>query len=361
LGDGYDVVVCNQCGFGFADGVPLQSEMDRYYAEQSKYTYAQFGGRESPWDFKRFDATLDQFAPYVRSSDVAILDIGCASGGLLSVLRQAGYANILGADPSPGCAEAAARLHGVKVAVATVDQMAHWASRFDLILMLGVLEHLHDPESAVRVARSLLNEGGFLYVAVPDVEGLADCPNAPFQQFSFEHVNFFSVSSLNNLLAASGMGAVCNWRWTTEWREGVMEPIASGLYAFSNAPAVAYDAKTRPALETYIKNSASGDRGLFTVIERLRQSQEPVLVWGAGTLARRLLACSQLSKVNIVAFIDSDLQLQGKQLAGRTILAPQELVSRPEPIVICSVPFNMEIRAKINALDLPNRIIALGL
>ncbi len=191
-----------------------------------------------------------------------------------------------------------------------------------------------------------------------------DSPIVPmlrFQQFSFEHVNFFSVSSLNNLLAASPAWAVCNWRWTTEWREGVMEPIASGLYAFSNAPAVAYDAKTRPALETYIKNSASGDRGLFTVIERLRQSQEPVLVWGAGTLARRLLACSQLSKVNIVAFIDSDLQLQGKQLAGRTILAPQELVSRPEPIVICSVPFNMEIRAKINALDLPNRIIALGL
>jgi SAM-dependent methyltransferase len=361
LGDGYDVVVCDKCGFGFADGVPLQAEMDRYYAEESKYTYSQFGGRESPWDFKRFEATLEQLAPYAREMDAAILDIGCATGGMLSVLRQAGYENTLGTDPSQACADAAARLHGLKVVVATIDQLANWTSRFDLILMLGVLEHLRDPENAVRIARSLLKDGGFLYVAVPDVEGLADCPNAPFQQFSFEHFNFFSVSSLNNLLAASGMGPVCNWRWTKEWRENVMEPIASGLYTSSNAPAVAFDDRTRAALETYIGDSASGDQGLFAVIDRLKHSQEPVLIWGAGTLARRLLACSQLSEANIVAFVDSDTHLQGKQLAGRPILAPEELVARQEPILICSMPFNMEIRAKIKAMGLPNGILSLGI
>ena len=46
LGAGYDVVVCRHCGAGFADGIPAQEELDRYYAEQSKYTYNHAGGAE---------------------------------------------------------------------------------------------------------------------------------------------------------------------------------------------------------------------------------------------------------------------------------------------------------------------------
>jgi hypothetical protein len=86
-----------------------------------------------------------------------------------------------------------------------------------------------------------------------------------------------------------------------------------------------------------------------------------VLVWGAGTLARRLLACSQLSEINIAAFVDSDPQLHGQFLAQRPILNPEELVSRTESILICSVPFKMEICSRIDELGLPNRVIPLGL
>src|ERR1700677_5030046 len=83
MGEGYDVVVCNRCGAGFADGIPSQAEMDRYYAEQSKYTYDHAGGAESPWDLKRFELTVEQVAPHLKSLDARILDIGCATGGLL--------------------------------------------------------------------------------------------------------------------------------------------------------------------------------------------------------------------------------------------------------------------------------------
>src|ERR1039457_6347128 len=37
LMDGYTVVVCDQCGAGFADDIPPQSVFDEYYRDLSKY------------------------------------------------------------------------------------------------------------------------------------------------------------------------------------------------------------------------------------------------------------------------------------------------------------------------------------
>jgi SAM-dependent methyltransferase len=360
LSNGYDVVVCSKCGAGFADGIVSQAEMDRYYAEQSKYAYDYAGGTESPWDFKRFEATVAQIAPHLKSQDVRILDIGCATGGLLSVFKRRGYQNVMGADPSPACAMAAERLHGVKVRTATLSQLGNWKERFDLVLMLGVLEHLRETTEAVQFASRLLDPGGLVYCAVPDVERFADCPNAPYQQFSLEHVSFFSIRSLERLMANCGMAAVDSWRWTVEWREGVMEPIASGLYDLRQPSAATFDECTGPSLERYLAFSKEGDRRILATIDSLRCGQDPILVWGAGTLTRRLLATTRFAEANITAFVDSNPHLHGGQLANRPILSPEQIAGRKERVLICSVAFEKEIALAISDQHgAPNRIISL--
>jgi len=198
---------CVACGAAFADGIPDQAELDAYYAERSKYIYAHADGAESPFDFKRFEAIADQLEPHLSSKAARILDIGCATGGLLAVLQRRGYANVVGSDPAPACADAARRLHGIEVRTATLSEHAEWTERFDAVLLVGVLEHVREVRAAVRIAASLLRPGGLLYCAQPDVEGFAACVNAPYQQFSTEHVNFFSTASLHRLLAAAGFGA----------------------------------------------------------------------------------------------------------------------------------------------------------
>jgi len=360
MGDGYDVVVCTHCGAGFADGIPSQAEMNRYYSEQSKYTYDHAGGAESPWDLKRFEATVDQIVPYLGSQDVRILDIGCATGGLLSVFRKRGYRNVMGADPSPACAAAAARLHGVTVRAAALAQLRDWDERFDLILLVGVLEHLGDVKAAVEVASRLLGPRGRLYCAVPDVEGLSTCPNAPYQQFSVEHVNFFSASSLKRLIAECGMAEVQTWNWTIEWREGVWEPIASGLFERGIPQIPDFDASTEPALEKYLAFSEHGDREILAAVDSLIASREPVIVWGAGTLARRLLANTRFAQVNIVAFVDSNPNVHGRMLAAKPVLNPTEISGRMETLLVCSISFAAEIAAGVRRQHhIPNRILSL--
>ena len=91
------------------------------------------------------------------------------------------------------------------------------------VLLVGVLEHVREVRAAVGIAAGLLRPGGVLYGAQPDVEGFAACVNAPYQQFSTEHVNFFSTASLTRLLATAELAPVATWRWLVEWREGVTD------------------------------------------------------------------------------------------------------------------------------------------
>jgi len=360
LGDGYDVVVCRHCGAGFADGIPTQGELDRYYAEQSKYSYESAGGAESEYDVRRFEMIVDQVVPYLASSAARILEIGCATGGLLSVFKRRGFANLVGADPSPACAEAARRVHGVEVRVATMAQLSDWQERFDLVLMIGVLEHLREVRPAVRTVAERTKPGGLLYAAVPNAEGLADCRNAPFQQFSMEHVNFFSAQSLNRTMAACSLVPRQTWCWTVEWRENVTEPIVSGLYEPSSAIDLPMDVTTETALERYIASSRAGDEKIQDIIAALVSAAAPLLIWGAGALTRRLLATTMLAKANIVGFVDSSPHQQGRKLVGKPILAPAQIVGRNEKILICSVAFESEIVRMIrDRLSLPNELITL--
>ena len=151
----------------------------------------------------------------------------------------------------------------------------------------------------------LLRPGGLLYCAVPDVEGLADCPNAPFQQFSAEHVNFFSwPARLERLVAGAGMAprriVAMDRRMAGR---GHRADRKRRLYARPD-PGLGIDAATRPALERYVAVSREGDARMIAAIEALRATQEPLVVWGAGTLARRLLATTRFAEANILAFVD---------------------------------------------------------
>src|SRR3984893_12190952 len=175
---GYDVVVCERCGCGYADRIPDQCAFDRYYRDMSKYEYAQRRGAESEYDARRLTLIADIIVPHLQSPDVRILDVGCASGRLLANLRDRGFAGVTGLDPSPACAAAAARLYSIDVRTMTLGEIGMTGELFDCVIVVGVLEHLRDLDDAFDHLRALLSATGLLYVEVPDATAFADWPNA---------------------------------------------------------------------------------------------------------------------------------------------------------------------------------------
>jgi len=360
---GYDVVVCGQCGGGYADGIPDQDAFDRYYRDMSKYEYAQRGGAESEYDSRRLTLIADILAPHLPSPDARILDVGCASGRLLAAMRDRGFANVTGLDPSPACAAAAARLYAIDVRTMTLAEIARAGEHHDVVIMVGVLEHLRDLVGAFDHLRALLPPEGLLYVEVPDVTAFADWPNAPYQDFSTEHINFFSPISLDNLMLGHGFTRVFLEQNHREQSYKTVMSNVSAVYrkeAASPERPIQFDAATAAGLGRYLSQCAADDARLHAAIDAVVEGRRRILVWGVGTHTSRLMATSRLPEADIVAFVESNARYHGKTLHGRPILAPEALKEHHEPVLISSRVFQHEIAEQIrNGLRCPNELITL--
>jgi SAM-dependent methyltransferase len=358
---GYDVVACDDCGFTFADNVPEQAFLDDYYREMAKKSALL--SRRKACDTPEPDyllalhrASRDNILRHVKKSD-RVLDIGCYTGSLLALLRDAGVADVQGIDPSPYAASLAAEQHGVKVSVGSIfDDIA--LGRFDFIVISHVLEHIVLLRPFLQRVQSLLEPDGAVYIEVPDAmnfflsadgsDGFQIEHHEPFLQFSVEHVNYFTARSLQNLLARNG--------FTRAWIEPQSSHLAVVASVFKPQPVVA-DPDARVALTRYVADSRAHLGTVLGVIDSLHASRQEVIVWGAGAHTQMLLAASRLAEIPIRAFIDSDPGYHGGMLDGHPVVAPDALRELPPlPIVISSRGYQNEIAAQIASMQLPNPV-----
>jgi 2-polyprenyl-3-methyl-5-hydroxy-6-metoxy-1,4-benzoquinol methylase len=359
---GYDVVTCLECGFGFADGLPSQADFEQYYREMSKYEYGHRGGEETPDDLGRFRDIADGIEKFLQTTASRILEIGCATGSLLALLRADGYPRVEGLDPSPACASAAQRLHGIAVRTTSLSEIGDECGNFDMVILVGVLEHLVDLGPALDRVRRLCEPSGRVYVEVPDATRFADCLDAPFQQFSMEHVGFFSAETLERLMALHRFRTLSSQQTVRAHTQNSRMPVVWGVFeAAPQEPRPAgLDSSTATGLAKYVARCREAESRLLGVVNRLAESREPVIVWGLGTLTRRLLATSRLDQANIHAFVDSNPHYHGKSVNGVPVIAPEDVRSRSETIVIASLVFRDEIARQIkDELRCPNKVVSL--
>ena len=363
--DGYDVVACPDCGFCFADNIPTQASFDDYYKEMSKYEHQDRGGRESEYDLGRFRNIVSFIQPYLHSPQTKILEIGCSTGKLLSLLKEDGYSNVLGVDPSPYCCTAAHRLYSVEVVNSALTNINFPEASFDFIIMVAVLEHICDLKSCLVKLRKMLSPNGYILVSVPDASRFFLDQDAPFQEFSLEHINFFGPRSLQNLLEAHGFSHLSHRQDLERINYRTSAPVIQALFKKAQIipPPAAFqpDTVSKNELMAYIERSTEAEKRTRKTIEVLASKQQPLIVWGAGTHTLRLLATSPLSQANIVAFVDANPRYWGNNLNGIPIISPADSTNYPlYAILISSYGFQNEILLNIREhLGLKNDIILL--
>jgi SAM-dependent methyltransferase len=359
--DGYDVVACRSCGFCFADQIPSQDAFDQHYREMSKYERNDLGGQMNEYDQQRLPRTARLIKRLVPDPHARVLDVGCSTGSLLYVLRQHGFDNLLGLDPSPLCAQIAQDLYQIPVTTGALADLSASGS-FDLIILSSVLEHIRDLDVALSKIHSVLSTEGRLYVEVPDATSFATSPDAPFQEFSVEHINYFSAAALSNLLQTHGFKLVYAQQDEVEPSPGHIAHEIKAMYQKNDrteAP-VTPDATSERGLADYITRSRQVEGGIHEAIDKWARSRAPIIVWGVGTHTQRLLATSRLAEASIVAFVDSNPHYWDKRLLDLPILAPEDLRNRPEAILISSRVFQSEIERQIRRdLRLTNEVITL--
>jgi len=347
---GYDVVICDVCGFSFADNLADQSTFDKYY----QYSYT------SSEETARYQNSAENICRFLQKED-RILDIGCGTGHLLNLIRLRGHDHVYGLEPSVDACHAAKEKYGLDVVNGSLFDNLD-LGRFDFIILSHVLEHIVDLPNFILQLHKYLKRGGRLYIEVPDVHNFLMSlePNPSlgwkyerdlFAHFAPEHINFFSMISLQNLMTRLGfeklfvasqvsiMGVV-----TSVWRE--IE--------------IVHDREIKNSLDSYIEASNVMLNHPKSVIKKLVETQEEIIVWGAGLHTQRLLGCSLFGRANIKAFIDQNPRYNGELLVGKPIITPSAIIQLPKlPIVISSRRLQGEIKQQIQKNGIKNPLILL--
>jgi SAM-dependent methyltransferase len=356
---GYDVVICKDCGAGFADGIPPQFVFDNYYRDLSKYE-DQAHHDEPPPVEPRFRDIACLIAPFIPAPESHILEIGCATGGLLKALRDLGFLRLQGCDPSPSCVLSAKKFYDIPGFAATIFTVPPPNEPYDFLILTGVMEHIRDLDRAIEMFHLLVRKGGRVYLEVPDASRYESGIDAPFQEFSIEHINFFSKMSLVNLMQARGFRLIEAGHTVRPLHE-VTCPCTYGVFENWYEPiAIEPDTVTEFGLKSYIEGCTSEDARIHNTIQQSLLPGEQMIVWGVGTHTLRLLAVGGLDIGKIALFVDSNPKYQHHQLRGVPIIDPKQLKIRPEPILISSRSSQQAIQDQIRtSLGLKNRLILL--
>lgn len=320
----HNIVSCNNCGFVFVINTNPQSFYNQYYKEMSKY--------ENTRDQELHDKSVEVIARHARFTD-KVLDMGCSTGHLLSILKKKGYKNLLGVDPSPQCKIVASKLYRITVKTATIDSFKS-REKYNFIILATVLEHLSELRKSIAKITALLTKEGKLFISVPNASRFYERVEEPFYEFSPEHINFFSPQFLEVFL--------------TDFTCVYLEADPTAIYSiWKKSGSLKYSVKK------YIKLSYRSLNKLQKLINRLPRK---TIVWGAGALTKRLLQTTNLRQ-KVFILVDRNAKTIGENLEDIKVISPDELGTYDEPILISSFKFKDEIVNEIKARKLKNKII----
>lgn len=205
---------CNGCNLIYASPRYADDALLRIYEDpaffapsfEREWTYAQWR-RSSSRAYLHARVKIDLVAQYL-SMDDWLLDVGCGHGLTLAEGAERGL-KCQGIDPSFMLTRHAKERFKVDAIQTTIDRFEP-GRLFKGVLVWDVLEHVAEPATILGHAHRLLQEGGFLFLQVPNHRGLSNrwktllCQvglRRKFSHFGFPwHIYSFDPVSLKTLM-----------------------------------------------------------------------------------------------------------------------------------------------------------------
>jgi len=167
---GYELRVCNHCELLFIDPYPAGS--DEVYERTSDYSRHEMASGHTIVDPKGYhQASVQVYKKYLPmvmkacEGAKSVLDVGCGSGYLLQQLGSNPALFRCGIELNEDRAEMARNISGCVIHQVPIEQFTS-QEKFDAIIMMNVLSHIHSHDKLFSSLRSLLSDNGKLILKV---------------------------------------------------------------------------------------------------------------------------------------------------------------------------------------------------
>lgn len=181
---------------GMINNKIITVDYDRYNLYDYSYTSSNSNFAKNHWqDFAKF---IDNLMQKKRSN---IIEIGANDGFLCSVLKNYNH-NVLAIDSSKLmtelCQQKGISSINMIFSLKSVENSNLVGAKYNCIIANNVFNHSNDPLDFLLAVKNLLTKDGYFVFEVPYWLNLVD--SLHFDQIYHEHISYFTVFSLKNLL-----------------------------------------------------------------------------------------------------------------------------------------------------------------
>ena len=266
-------------------------------------------------------------------SDKSFLEVGCADGYILNQLSLMGAKKILGCEPNQSNLNKIKKNNVKIISDFYTPEIVN--EKFDVILSLGVLEHIHEPGKFIKSQLKSLNQDGLIFFSVPNCEKKLMLGDLKIIQH--EHWNYFTRDSIKHLLQNNGLTDI-----ELEISQNNANIFVWGR--FSESGGIIYDNPQHDGQQVFKIFSDKLNLSNEIMIDRAKD----ILNKGKtiGFMSGGLELMSIIPFIENPRFFDNDTSKHGKYYPGFTnaIESPKNLISNPcDELWICATDYNDEI------------------
>lgn len=195
----YRIVKCNQCGLLRSDPVADEDVINQLYSE-STFDY---GG-----EVDGLKQTYIRYARIAAPQAKSVLEIGCGTGFFLEAALDNGFIEVAGVEPGKQVVAMASDRVRDKIAV-DIMRPGLFSSKFDLVCLFQVFDHLSDPLGILKECKALLSNGGRILLLNHNTDALsAKILGEKSPIFDIEHTYLYSPSTIAKILEKAGFKVV---------------------------------------------------------------------------------------------------------------------------------------------------------
>lgn len=313
--EGVDVKVCQCSGCGL---VQLSNLPVPYYKEVIRA--AAFSEEMKNFRMKQFGDFAQQFSLQRKKA----IEIGCGRGEYLSLLQHSGI-DAYGLEH----AEESVALclnNKLKVSRGYIDSSDCVLDNapFDAFFILNYLEHLPDPNQALRGICNNLSDGALGLVEVPNFDMILR--NNLFSEFIGDHLFYFTRETLTATLSQNGFEVI---ECKEVWYDYMISAVVKKRERLDFSHFLEYQTKIRNEIDKYLCSFG----------------YKRVAIWGAGHQSLAIISLVNLTdKIRYV--VDSAIFKQGKFTPAThiPIVSPDVLNSDPvDAVIVMAASYSDEV------------------
>ncbi|MBN1124185.1 MAG: class I SAM-dependent methyltransferase [Sedimentisphaerales bacterium] len=260
------VVACNRCGCLFQNPRFERQFYEDYYSKH--YRDVVCGNSRPSQEFiddqiQRGRLLRESLRDYLPKTG-RLLDVGCSAGGMMVPFQEAGW-QVFGTDPDIGYVRYGREELGLPLETVSAEDMTLEPGTYDLIMIMGSLEHVFDPNQTLAICRQAAKSRSLLLL-----EGRGNPQGHSRKYFNHNHHRYFSLTSFELMMIKHG------WEPVYSTEKAITGPTRPGaIYCLGHAREAAGVGLLLQAIEQGKRETPEKILTRFDRIDRDYEAEQP--------------------------------------------------------------------------------------